>query len=287
MRPLLCAEKYEITGYLDALGQPYVTDSTNDDTGYTRNYIRKTLLPGFDRVNSSYAANIARSADAASEADAFIEECANGYIDSHEGADGVSFSHLHPCVSSRVVSLLYYRESGSPLSKIHIGLITDFIKNAENGKRLTLPLGIDIVKDNGVSRFIKRKDRTDYSYVLSDGKNVFPDLNCDVYVEKAGDAAQIGELINIYNLVKRFKINSDIIKSGVYVRARKESDKFVYGGMTHTVKKLLSEKKVASSLRGDYPVFCDKDGILLVAPFTSRDGCRGDEKYYITYCEYR
>ena len=286
IRPLLCADKAEITEYLDSVGQPYVTDSTNGDTDYTRNYIRKEILPELERINPSYAANIARSADAAAEADGFIDMCAEEYIGSRDGIEPESFLSLHGCVSSRVLASLYFRICGASLSKIHIELITDFIKKAENGKKLVLPLGVEIIKENGVFRFIPRIDPGPYRYELTTGKNVFPELGCDVFVEEAENASLINELINIYKLVKRFKISSDIIKDGIYVRGRAEGDRFVYGQMTHTVKKLLSEKKVPSSLRGSYPVFCDSSGILFVAPFTSRDGCRGDEKYCVTYCEY-
>ncbi|MBQ3870060.1 MAG: tRNA lysidine(34) synthetase TilS [Clostridia bacterium] len=285
IRPLLCADKQEITAYLDSIGQPYVHDSTNDDTDYTRNYIRKELLPRFGRVNPAFASNMERSADAAAEADEFVESCALDYISSHERPDPVSFSSLHACVASRVLSILYNRQSGSELSFAHVGIITEFIKTAENGKRLNLPSGTDLIIENGVFRFAARTYNREYRYVLAPGLNRFADLGFDVYVEAADDAVSLCELKNIYKLVKRFIISSDIIRDGVYVRNRAGSDRLVYGGMTHTVKKLLSEKKVPSSRRGDYPVFCDKRGVLCIMPFVSRDGCRGDEKFSLTYCE--
>ncbi len=53
VRPLLCTERKEILAYLDALDQPYVTDSTNLQATYTRNKIRLRLLPLMEEINPS------------------------------------------------------------------------------------------------------------------------------------------------------------------------------------------------------------------------------------------
>ncbi|MCR4415037.1 MAG: tRNA lysidine(34) synthetase TilS [Thermoguttaceae bacterium] len=45
LRPLLGFRRTEVLEYLDALGQPFRHDSTNDDTRWTRNRIRHELLP--------------------------------------------------------------------------------------------------------------------------------------------------------------------------------------------------------------------------------------------------
>ncbi|OHB69007.1 MAG: tRNA lysidine(34) synthetase TilS [Planctomycetes bacterium RBG_13_63_9] len=45
IRPLLGLRRSELVAYLDDLGQPYRSDSSNDDTLHTRNRIRHDLLP--------------------------------------------------------------------------------------------------------------------------------------------------------------------------------------------------------------------------------------------------
>ena len=45
VRPLLERTRAEVEAYLAALGQQFVTDSTNADERYTRNFIRRSLLP--------------------------------------------------------------------------------------------------------------------------------------------------------------------------------------------------------------------------------------------------
>ena len=48
IRPLLTTTRTEILEYLKVLGQDYVTDSTNLESDYRRNYIRNELLPSIE-----------------------------------------------------------------------------------------------------------------------------------------------------------------------------------------------------------------------------------------------
>lgn len=51
IRPLLCVSRQDIENWLNEIGQPYVTDSTNLETDYTRNKIRNQLLPLMRSIN--------------------------------------------------------------------------------------------------------------------------------------------------------------------------------------------------------------------------------------------
>lgn len=59
VRPLLCINRHQIIDYLDAIGQSYVTDSTNLQDEYTRNKIRLNLLPMMEELNPSVKESIA------------------------------------------------------------------------------------------------------------------------------------------------------------------------------------------------------------------------------------
>ena len=60
VRPLLCASRDEILGYLQALDQDFVTDSTNLVDDVKRNKLRLDVLPLLHQVNPAVARNIAR-----------------------------------------------------------------------------------------------------------------------------------------------------------------------------------------------------------------------------------
>ena len=53
-RPMLKIEKKDILAYLDEIKQDYMLDSSNHDTKYKRNFIRKELIPLFEKVNPNF-----------------------------------------------------------------------------------------------------------------------------------------------------------------------------------------------------------------------------------------
>lgn len=64
IRPLLCVTRGEIEDYLRLSGQAYMTDSTNQDNGYTRNRIRNELIP---QIREQFNPNFTRQAAALAE----------------------------------------------------------------------------------------------------------------------------------------------------------------------------------------------------------------------------
>jgi len=285
IRPLLCLSKDEIISYLSEKSQSFVFDSTNADTDYTRNYIRSVVLPSFDRINPSYLSNINKAAELSAEADDFIDLCAEEFIN-NGGFDKAAFEKAHPAVLKRALSKLYERECDEALSEVHLSAAAGFIHEAENGQRLELPDGVDFICENGVFHFIKRVSPLNYCIKLEFGENDIPHKKCKIFVENVNSARELSSYINVYKKVKRIKLSSDIINNGLFVRNRRSSDTVTYGGMTHSVKKILSEKKIPSSQRPDYPVICDRYGVLFLPPNSVRDGAAGDGQIYLTYCEY-
>jgi len=73
VRPILRATRHDILQYLDTLGQPYRTDSTNADVTFTRNRIRAELLPLLKSFNPEIVACLGRLAEQAEELYADLE----------------------------------------------------------------------------------------------------------------------------------------------------------------------------------------------------------------------
>jgi tRNA(Ile)-lysidine synthase len=80
IRPLLFAKKSEIEQYAKENNLPFVTDSTNAQNDYTRNYFRNELIPGiqkvFPQVEENMLQNIERFTD--------VEVLYNQAIDLHK-----------------------------------------------------------------------------------------------------------------------------------------------------------------------------------------------------------
>lgn len=92
VRPLLCLTRDEVINYLDHLGQPYVTDSTNLTDAYARNKVRLNLLPLMQQINPAAKENIMQAAlhlgEAATIYNKVIEETKTRLVTTHaEGID--------------------------------------------------------------------------------------------------------------------------------------------------------------------------------------------------------
>ncbi|HIU55239.1 MAG TPA: tRNA lysidine(34) synthetase TilS [Candidatus Gallibacteroides avistercoris] len=61
VRPLLCIGRNEILYYIKSEKLSYITDSTNEETIYTRNKIRLEIIPLLQSINPAYANCISRT----------------------------------------------------------------------------------------------------------------------------------------------------------------------------------------------------------------------------------
>ena len=74
VRPLLRESRSEIESFLKSQGMVWREDETNEDTSYTRNFLRREILPRLkEQVNPSAAENIARFAASCAETERFLE----------------------------------------------------------------------------------------------------------------------------------------------------------------------------------------------------------------------
>ena len=54
LRPMLGITKKEILAYLQKNHLPFCEDSSNQDTDFSRNWIRKNIIPNFSKINPSF-----------------------------------------------------------------------------------------------------------------------------------------------------------------------------------------------------------------------------------------
>ncbi|MDE6151715.1 MAG: tRNA lysidine(34) synthetase TilS, partial [Prevotella sp.] len=80
IRPLLCVGRKDIERYLSALGQDFVTDSTNLVDDVTRNNIRLNIIPLLKGINPSVIESITLTAQHIVDALPLLEESTNHWI---------------------------------------------------------------------------------------------------------------------------------------------------------------------------------------------------------------
>lgn len=80
VRPLLCLSRDEILDYLNAIGENYVTDSTNLKCDFSRNKIRLKVIPLLKEINPAVQANIAQTIENMNEALKIYDQYINEHI---------------------------------------------------------------------------------------------------------------------------------------------------------------------------------------------------------------
>ncbi|MCL2024148.1 MAG: tRNA lysidine(34) synthetase TilS, partial [Oscillospiraceae bacterium] len=72
IRPLLDITRTEVEDYCRANAIPYATDSTNSDIAYTRNRIRRKIIPQLKELNGAFEQSLLRTLDALSEDEDYL-----------------------------------------------------------------------------------------------------------------------------------------------------------------------------------------------------------------------
>ena len=146
VRPLINYTREDINEYVKENGVPYVEDSTNTDDTYTRNFIRKELAVLKERF-PSLDESLARLSRNASEIDDYLLSKV-GEIAVVDGECSMPLTDLNtPALAKRKI-LCIFEKLGvrQDVEERHYPLIFD-LASAENGKKLSLPHGIEVHKD--------------------------------------------------------------------------------------------------------------------------------------------
>ncbi len=277
IRPLILCRSAAIRNFCKNNGIEYNVDSTNNDTYYTRNYIRKTIVPLLGHVSCEPADAVLRMCSVLRTDDDFISSFADDYIaENGSGPQSLSrLNSLHNAILSRVIDRLYRNAGGlRALSKSHVDSITDAVRNKQGTVYLNLPDGVVFYRSGNTVSFGQGNHTAEKimgtASISTDGK---PFVCEDFAVTATTDPVPslvINE--NIYNLSIHILTNFDKIKDDFFVRGRMDGDTYKFGGMTRKVKKLFSEKKIPSEKRDNIPLVLDKDGIVWIPGFPLRDG---------------
>ena len=83
VRPLLCVSRAEIVSYLDAVGQTYVTDSSNLVPDVVRNKLRLQVLPLLHEINPAASVNIVKTAHRMAEVERVFDSSVQAALSEH------------------------------------------------------------------------------------------------------------------------------------------------------------------------------------------------------------
>ena len=175
IRPLLCLKREEIEQYLEENEQSYRIDETNGKIEYSRNYIRKKIMPKLESVRRNAVEHINALSGEASEINSFMEKKANELLDlASKEADrkyitkGLSekykadvLTQAEPILLKFAVRALIVRAGVSikDVTRSHIDSLCEMIEKPKSGE-IHLPKGVTVVKESGIV-YIKPREGFD------------------------------------------------------------------------------------------------------------------------------
>lgn len=150
-RPMLNFSRQEIEEYALAVGLKFRVDSSNDDTNYKRNFIRKNILPEMEKINKNAVDSINSLIKLSFERNEILEEYLKSVEKSvfEEGSE--NFSHKKPTIKrdeflalkeplQREIISRYFKGILKNRDFKNIVKIQNFIKENENS---TLSINAD------------------------------------------------------------------------------------------------------------------------------------------------
>ncbi len=142
IRPMLDIAKPDILAYAESNKIAFSHDATNDDIVYTRNRLRKTIVPELCAINTDAEANIARTAGILADEDRYLDQLAKeaygNRVSQKDGEVVIALSgwdDIDIVLKRRIIrSVLDQYFSLINVEFIHIAVIIN-ISLGENGKR--------------------------------------------------------------------------------------------------------------------------------------------------------
>ncbi len=296
VRPLILCTREEIEGYCAENGLDFRTDATNGDVVYRRNFIRHEVVPKLRELNPALHTRISAMSEALRRDEDFIKGEAERFLSENRGEGGrVSVGKLcglHIAVRTRVLAEMFDAASGASLEEKHFGDLEKLLAAGKDGARIVLPGKTAAVTRNGEiffvseAKFAEEKRKTEFFERIFPGACVNGGGFAAVLYEKGAKPPKLAEFAENAVFTRKIELPESAV-AGLYLRNRQNGDKYVFGGMTRTLKKLLSgETDAAKRVR---PVFCDGNGVLWFPGFRLRDDVYRAEdakKYILFYFEY-
>lgn len=274
IRPIIAISKSEIVDALTENGIPFVVDSTNLSTDYSRNYVRNEVLPLLSRLAPNPDVAFSRLTENLRIDLDYLNNKADEFIDKEcrEKILASSLRELHPSIYAKVISKLVHKNAGVYPEEKHISALRELL-NMENF-RYSLPGEKDFVCERGICSFLPKKIENDISgqiFSLRRGENKISGTNLTVFIGAIDKTS-----LNVYKFSIQAAISSAIIDSGLILRFKTDGDAYRYAGINHKLKKVFNDRNIPPTQRSRIPVICDSEGIVLLPGMSERDGAKSD-----------
>lgn len=272
IRPMLGVKKSDINDYIEKNGIAFVSDETNSDVNYTRNYIRRKVVPAVKERFPSFGNALKRLSFSARSDDGFLYSMAKETVEYKNGCAYIKCGKPYPVFSRAVILALKYMGVTKDFDNRHIDALFKLSGNI-GGKKADLLNGLYAVKE-GDYIVVKRKRETNAEDEEPFTSGVTELERGKVVVERCDIT---GEYKN-FRKDGRLFLDYDKIPEGAVIRTRRRGDVFTkFGGGTVSLKKFLTDKKIPAEKKDEVYVVAKDDTVYAVLGIEISSGVKIDE----------
>ena len=291
VRPLIAVTKKQIYEYCEKEQVLFREDESNKSDVYTRNRIRKYIVPELVKESPSIYEHARMISEQLSEDEAYFSAQVDqlmSHVFQSEGTFEVSRSFLQelpPSLMRRLIKRILQKFTLKDIQTMHIEEIQKLIKNPKPNLMLTLPhqisciIAYDVVKFSTIPLL-----EHDYEVVLSfDTRTVLPIGSVIKVSENKVDEKTEKSCINKVHLCY------NEIELPLKVRTRRPGDRIQlmndYG--SKKVKEIMIENKIPRVLRDSWPIVTDANDQIIWIPLLKKSAlCHRQVKGHVITIDY-
>lgn len=290
IRPLLFLRREEIETYLNSIGQPYCTDSTNLATDYTRNKIRLQVLPKLSQVNPQAVWHIHQATEKLTEANRFLQqqvEDAYQHIVTKEQDKFIlqvqPLEDAEDYLKGEVIKRVLTECGGSSknIGNVHIQSVLKLTKRV-SGKEVDLPYQMQAQRVYETICIQHKKP-----LVTQQEKEVLIPGSGQYNVPEREETFEVSVEIrekhkkNVNKLEKTYTkcFDYDKIEGSLVIRTRKPGDYLIIDEKGHrqSLKSFFINEKIEREVRNQILLVAEGSHILWIVGYRCSMGCRVDE----------
>lgn len=283
VRPMLFTSKEEIEKYVKEENIPYITDESNLENDFTRNYLRNQIMPLIKERFPSVENNLVSFSRIAKMDDEYIYSLM--HIDGMIKEDyyvkiPVSYFLYKESIVNRMLRHAFeYLGVYQDVEKKHIVMIKEMVKDAVNGVKINLPNKINVHKEYDYITIVSKEKKYGFEPVKFQSGVLELRSFGKITIKRSYDV-DVAQGDHVVDFKK--------VPNNAVWRTRREGDMFTkFGGGTKKLKEYLIDKKVPSRLRDATPVLASGQEILIVAGLDISEKIKIDEEtksaYIINY----
>jgi len=289
IRPLIKTSRTEIEEIVTYLGESFITDSTNNSLIYTRNRIRKRVIPELEEVNERAVSHINDACDRLEKIEGYIiKEAANAYKSYVAKGKDIFISSeiltLDEVIIEEVLHKALSEVAGRArdIGSVHISYLLELF-NKQVGREIDLPYKVRAFREYKGIRLKGSANKPESGESIQ----VLPELLLHTKdVEGISTVASEEDNIRLTfedGSVKNLSQNScirwfdyDKITENVMLRFKEEGDYLIISpeGDKKKLKKYFADSKIPSDKRGEIPLVASGNEVLWVVGYRTGEGAR-------------